>query len=71
MDYHKDMENKGTQMKYYGNGIMASNDWLASIGQSLRAQEAAQEQWRQDVRAGRVPAPAVGEWGTWSISDRD
>jgi len=70
MDYHKDMENKGTQMKYYGNGIFASDDFLASIGQSLRAQEAAQEQWRQDVRAGRVPAPAVGEWGTWSISDR-
>ena len=58
-------------MKNYGNGVMASNDWLASIGQSLRAQEAAQEQWRQDVRAGRKPAPSWGEGGTWSISDRD
>ena len=70
MPYHKDMENKATQLKTYSNGILASDDWMASIGQRLRAQEAAEEQWRNDVRAGRLPAPE-GEWGRWSVSDRD
>ena len=43
---------------------------LKSLKARLLAEELATEQWRQDVRAGRLPAPAVGEWGTWSVSDR-
>ena len=70
MPYAVNMENKATQLKTYPNGVLASDDFLASIGQRLRQEELAQEQWRQDVRAGRLPAPAVGEWGTWSVSDR-
>lgn len=55
-------------LKDYGNGILASDDRLASIGQQYLAQLTREHEQRKALRAaGHDPAP----WGTWSISDRD
>lgn len=55
-------------LKDYGNGILASDDRLASIGQQYLAQLTREHEQRKALRAaGHDPAP----WGVWSISDRD
>ena len=55
-------------LKNYGNGILASDDRLASIGQQYLAQLTREHEQRKAQRAaGHDPSP----WGTWVISDRD
>ena len=56
-------------MKDYGNGILASNDTLAAIGQSYLEEIRREEARRQKIREGRLRD--MGQWGIWNISDRD
>ena len=50
-----------TNLKDYGNGILASDDRLAEIALRCLQQEQAQRQAR--IAAG-------SDWGVWNISDR-
>ena len=50
-----------TNLKDYGNGILASDDRLAEIALRCLQQEQAQRQAR--IATG-------SDWGVWNISDR-
>jgi len=50
------------QLKNYGDGILASDDFLASIARECIERELMQRQCK---------APAHGQWDRWHISDRD
>lgn len=59
-------------MKDYGNGILASNDYLASIGETYLREEMERERQRALLRAAfRDGKQVEGQWGSWNISDRD
>ena len=62
-----------TTMKDYGNGIYASNDWLADIAKQCIEREMMQRQCKQASHGSEFPSwgPAMGQWGRWNISDRD
>jgi len=57
-------------MKDYGNGIYASNDWLADIARQCIEREMMQRQARQ-ASHGSLTEGTGGQWGIWNISDRD
>ena len=64
-------------MKDYGNGILASNDLLASIAleqlESERKQRQARAAARQEQQEWFAKWEATrprGQFGTWNISDR-
>ena len=57
-------------MKDYGNGIYASNDWLADIARQCIEREMMQRQARQ-ASHGNLTEGTGGQWGIWNISDRD
>jgi hypothetical protein len=57
-------------MKDYGNGILASNDTLAAIGQSY-LEELRREEARRRWFAKWEETRPQGQFGTWNISDRD
>ena len=68
-------------MKDYGNGILASNDTLAAIGQSylaeLRREEKRRQRLRDEAKYGKTAVEIAdlvfdeGQYGNWNISDRD
>ena len=64
-------------MKNYGNGILASNDFLASIAQECLEQEKRNRQYNREMNdiiaadnAGNDFYSSKG-YGTWNVSDRD
>ena len=56
-------------MKDYGNGILASSDALAAIGQQY-LEELKAEQRRREWFAKWNETRPEGTYGTWNISDR-
>ena len=59
-------------MKDYGNGILACNDYLASIGETYLREEMERQKQRALLRAAfRDGKQVEGQWGSWNISDRD
>ena len=68
-------------MKDYGNGILASNDTLAAIGQSylaeLRREEKRCQRLRDEAKYGKTIMEISdlvfdeGQYARWNISDRD
>jgi hypothetical protein len=61
-------------MKDYGNGILASNDFLASIGETYLREERERAKQRALIRAAFRDGQQMddgGQWGVWNISDRD
>ena len=68
-------------MKDYGNGILASNDTLAAIGQSylaeLRREEKRRQRLRDEAKYGKTIMEISdlvfdeGQYARWNISDRD
>ena len=63
-------------MKDYGNGILASSDALAAIGQQyladLKAQERRRQQFRDLYFNDREHWDSLqASYGTWNVSDRD
>ena len=59
------------KLKDYGNGIMASSDDLASIGEAFLREEMERQKQRALLRAAFRDGKAVeGQWGSWNISDR-
>ena len=59
------------KLKDYGNGIMASDDRLASIGELYMREEMERQKQRALLRAAFRDGKAVeGQWGSWNISDR-
>ena len=60
-----------TKLKNYGNGIMASDDRLASIGEAFLREEMERQTQRALLRAAFRDGKQVdGQWGVWNISDR-
>ena len=60
-----------SKLKNYGNGIMASSDDLASIGEAFLREEMERQKQRALLRAAFRDGKAVeGQWGNWNISDR-
>tara|TARA_A100001515_G_C4586096_1_gene214531 strand:+ start:890 stop:1090 length:201 start_codon:yes stop_codon:yes gene_type:complete len=63
-----------TSMKNYGNGILASNDFLASIAQECLEQDKRNRQYNREMSdiadTGNDFYSSKG-YGTWNISDRD
>ena len=60
-----------SKLKNYGNGIMASSDDLASIGELYLREEMERQKQRSLLRAAFRDGKAVdGQWGSWNISDR-
>ncbi len=61
-------------MKNYGNGILASNDFLASIAQECLEQDKRNRQYNREMSdiadTGNDFYSSKG-YGTWNISDRD
>ena len=58
-------------MKDYGNGILASNDYLASIGETYLREVMERQKQRALLRAAfRDGKQVEGQWGSWNISDR-
>ena len=58
-------------LKDYGNGIMASSDDLASIGEAFLREEMERQRQRALLRAAFRDGKQVdGQWGVWNISDR-
>ena len=61
-----------SKLKNYGNGIMASSDDLASIGEAFMREEMERQKQRALLRAAFRDGKQVdGQWGVWNISDRD
>jgi hypothetical protein len=61
-----------SKLKNYGNGIMASSDDLASIGEAFIREEMERQKQRALLRAAFRDGKQVdGQWGVWNISDRD
>ena len=59
-------------MKNYGNGIYASSDDLASIGELYIREEMERQKQRALLRAAfRDGKQVEGQWGRLNISDRD
>lgn len=59
------------KLKDYGNGILASSDDLASIGEMYLREEMERQKQRALLRAAFRDGKAVdGQWGSWNISDR-
>ena len=59
-------------MKDHGNGILASSDDLASIGELYMREEMERQRQRALLRAAfRDGKQVEGQWGSWNISDRD
>jgi len=56
-------------MKDYGNGILASSDSLAAIGQQYREELKAERKRREWFAKWEATRPH-GVYGTWNISDR-
>lgn len=65
---------RNTSMKNYGNGILASNDFLASIAQECLEQDKRNRQYNREMKyladTGNDFYSSKG-YGTWNISDRD
>ena len=67
-----------TSMKNYGNGILASNDFLASIAQECLEQDKRNRQYNREMNdiadmvfdTGNDFYSSEG-YGTWNVSDRD
>ena len=61
-----------SKLKNYGNGILASSDDLASIGEAFLREEMERQKQRALLRAAFRDGKQVdGQWGVWNISDRD
>jgi len=56
-------------MKDYGNGILASSDSLAAIGQQYLEELKAERKRREWFAKWEATRPQ-GVYGTWNISDR-
>ena len=59
-------------LKDYGNGILASSDDLASIGEMYLREEMERQKRRALLRAAFRDGQQIdeGQWGNWNISDR-
>ena len=58
-------------LKDYGNGILASDDRLASIGEAYLREEMERQKRRALLRAAFRDGKQVdSQWGVWNISDR-
>jgi hypothetical protein len=59
-----------SKLKDYGNGILASDDRLASIGEAYLREEMERQKRRALLRAAFRDGQQMPTEGVWNISDR-